>query len=409
MDFGVAQASTPVNGIITQNTTWTKTNSPYSLTGPVLINQNVTLTIEPGVTVNLNGHDLTINGTLTAKGTTAGNIVFNTGWGNLKFTKYCLSWNEETGVGCILENSIVNSTSIAITIGDTTPKINNNTITGAIWTADTYLDGREATSSEPIISNNILLSSNYPYVLQIGTSPIIFNNTIMGDTYTSMGAVTIEGNHVWGSITSYGEYDYIADNVLQGSGSGYGIRTDFTTIERNLITNYDNAIQFGVAGFPTIRNNTLANNNNGIAVPGYDMGSRNPKIVGNNFLNNTEYNINFYLIERYPNTDITATGNWWGTTDQQAINQTIHDYKNDYNLGKVNFVPYLTSPNTQALPKPNVQVPTRNPTATQTPTITATPITPEFPLGISLTIIIILSTIIISATVLLPKNKTKKN
>jgi len=47
------QASTPVGGIITSDTTWTDTNSPYTLTGSVTVNPGVTLTIEPGVTVDL--------------------------------------------------------------------------------------------------------------------------------------------------------------------------------------------------------------------------------------------------------------------------------------------------------------------------------------------------------------------
>ena len=46
-------ASTPVSGAITLDTTWTKANSPYMLTGTVTVNSGVTLTIEPGATVDL--------------------------------------------------------------------------------------------------------------------------------------------------------------------------------------------------------------------------------------------------------------------------------------------------------------------------------------------------------------------
>lgn len=72
-----AQASTPTNGIIAQDSTWTKANSPYTLTGPVGIARGATLTIEPGVTVNIGSFYLGVNGTLNALGTASDQIVFN--------------------------------------------------------------------------------------------------------------------------------------------------------------------------------------------------------------------------------------------------------------------------------------------------------------------------------------------
>jgi hypothetical protein len=47
-----AQTFTEVNGLISSDTTWTTAKSPYTLTGPVLVNNGATLIIEPGVTVD---------------------------------------------------------------------------------------------------------------------------------------------------------------------------------------------------------------------------------------------------------------------------------------------------------------------------------------------------------------------
>ena len=47
--FGFGQ--TEVSGIISSNTTWTLENSPYIVTGNILLNEGITLTIEAGVTV----------------------------------------------------------------------------------------------------------------------------------------------------------------------------------------------------------------------------------------------------------------------------------------------------------------------------------------------------------------------
>jgi len=77
-------ADTNVAGPILGNTTWTLTNSPYVVTGSILIGAGATLTIQPGVVVRVNA-DLGIQvgspegfgpGTLVAKGTVALPIRF---------------------------------------------------------------------------------------------------------------------------------------------------------------------------------------------------------------------------------------------------------------------------------------------------------------------------------------------
>ncbi len=70
-------AQTNVSGIISVNTTWTASGNPYNVTGNVLINTGITLTIEPGVTVKFdNLKALQINGQLVAIGTNSNYITF---------------------------------------------------------------------------------------------------------------------------------------------------------------------------------------------------------------------------------------------------------------------------------------------------------------------------------------------
>jgi hypothetical protein len=63
---------------------------------------------------------------------------------------------------------------------------------------------------------------------------------------------------------------------------------------------------------------------------------------------------------------VNATHNYWGTSNQTAISNSIYDNKDKPNLGIVNFVPYLTAPNTQAMPNQNdsVTIPTASPSPT---------------------------------------------
>jgi len=78
--------STPVGGIIWENTTWTLENSPYVITDTVQIPENVTLTIEPGVTVTrpTDGDMFLLHGIIYAYGVSDNKITFD-GGGNSNF------------------------------------------------------------------------------------------------------------------------------------------------------------------------------------------------------------------------------------------------------------------------------------------------------------------------------------
>jgi hypothetical protein len=105
------RADTNVIGIIGSDTIWTKTNSPYFLTGNMLVNNGATLIIEAGVSVNLNGYYIMVNGTLVAEGNGSDKINFNKG--EIIFTQYSNGWNQQESSGCIIQNAIVNQTEIS--------------------------------------------------------------------------------------------------------------------------------------------------------------------------------------------------------------------------------------------------------------------------------------------------------
>ena len=65
--FSLAQTGTQISGIIASDTTWSKANSPYNLTGTVTVKKGVTLKIEAGATVNTFNHYIQVNGTLKYK------------------------------------------------------------------------------------------------------------------------------------------------------------------------------------------------------------------------------------------------------------------------------------------------------------------------------------------------------
>ena len=71
-----AHAQTTAGGTITTSTEWTVADSPINFNGPVTVGSGATLTIDPGVTVNLGMYFLNVDGTLTAQGKPGNQIVF---------------------------------------------------------------------------------------------------------------------------------------------------------------------------------------------------------------------------------------------------------------------------------------------------------------------------------------------
>ena len=308
------------------DTTWTLANSPYTLTGNVLVNNGVTLTIQAGVQVYLGNYYLEVNGTLNASGTTTDEIQFISVGDGLQgldipsngvilFTSASSSWNGQTNSGCIIENAFISSTQPipTVNIDGSSPEINNCTIinTGgqrSIWISN----------GAPVISNNTITSNFAGITVNLGTSTaLISDNDISG---CSVGIEIYGGSPIV-------EGNLIIDNTgSEGSGDG-GIRINYSG------TN------------PLIRNNTITENSVGLNL----LASPSPTIFYNNIQDNSNYDIYLnYGEDATTSNNINATYNWWGTTNTQAINQTIYDFKDNFNLGNVTFVPFLTAPNTQA-------------------------------------------------------------
>ena len=62
--------------VLSQNTTWRKSESPFYLEGRAHVSEGVTLTIEPGVTIISNGGRISFDGTIKAEGMSSDKISF---------------------------------------------------------------------------------------------------------------------------------------------------------------------------------------------------------------------------------------------------------------------------------------------------------------------------------------------
>ncbi len=455
--LGRAQSGTNESGIISSNTTWTKANSPYNLTGNIFVNNGVTLTLQAGVTVNFNGYYLMVEGTLVSKGTDIDKIQLNRGF--IIFRDGSTDWNQLTNSGCIVENTALDMIKIqsaspkinknsmyaygvsseAIDIESGSPIITNNNITGPIIIngSPTISNNNISTTSSaaiyvvggsPVIENNIIAGtggliqdvSQFSWTISSGAimidngSPSFINNTIDGtinDVYNVAinacgGTVQILNNNVYGEITGLHVSFAIESNYINGSFYAKTDSGDHENIQSTIISNRLTNIEID-EGTAKIENNIIGDVTIGTLFVMNALGGIDPKQTAVNALieNNTiTGSINFQSTlsstMRYNNlqiqngqktiklstsADIDATNNWWGTTDKSKITTAIYDFNNNFNLGKVTFVPFL--------PAPNPQAPT-TPTATPTPTPSPSPTPiPEFPTWIVPLLLIIMVTI----------------
>ena len=76
LPYHAIHADTAVDSEITQNTTWTKANSPYVVSGNPTVDAGATLTIDAGVTVKFNNSSMTVFGNIMAQGTAQNKITF---------------------------------------------------------------------------------------------------------------------------------------------------------------------------------------------------------------------------------------------------------------------------------------------------------------------------------------------
>jgi hypothetical protein len=495
IDFETVQASTSVSGIIGSNATWTKANSPYSLSGNVLVDNGVTLMIASGVTVDLNGYYIMVNGTLQAQGTSSDKITFD-GEGSITFTQSSVSWNEQNGAGSIIENANLDSAYVGIS--SVSPKISHNsilriavggsasvthnTITAEITvtseaespviTHNTISGEFSVTSNAASPSDSILIAyntiNNGIAVTSGAGSTTISYNTISGEVSTNSESTVISHNTINGGVvvsgsSSAGGAATVTDNIITGAEIGvacspglasdtavmisnnqitatnvgvnlspsmttslYGGRNNVTIIgntisgcntagilvgedsvqaghtahgniariEKNTISNNHYGIKslaqssiegnlitnnyYGVWGGSLIQNNTITDNEYGI------LGGIGT-LTYNNIHSNSEYSVHLGSTDLgfFQTSNLNATYNWWGTTDTFTIAESIYDYKEDFNLGKVNFEPFLTEPNPQATPDTFISEtaytpspspsPSPSPTPSLTPTATPTP------------------------------------
>lgn len=143
--LGLGNAQTGLITFLYSDTTWTTSST---LSGPVVVGTGVTLTINSGVTINLNGYYIYVNGTLKSVGTNAQNVFLYGG---------SITFNDSATDDSMFENTIINAT----VSGTKKVSLTNNTINEYLTAGDGSILTNNIVNAALTLQNGCTLANNY--------------------------------------------------------------------------------------------------------------------------------------------------------------------------------------------------------------------------------------------------------
>lgn len=314
-------AQTTVSGGIFSDATWTLNGSPYHVTGNVVLFDTYTLTIEPGVVVEVDA-GVTIelrNSRLVAIGTASDPITFKKAsvpkWGGfiaVGNSNPLFTGNQVQMEHCIGKDAV---RFMELDIAYHTPynflhcEFANNTT--AFWEGPvSFVQGQYNFTACSFHDNGTALQGGYFYT----TTDCSFTNNDIG----SDGGSWVTGCTFTGNDLALDPSGYIDGNTFIGNA---------VAVESNWNATND-----------VFTNNVVVGNEKGVRMGTYFNGSQD--FSGNTICRNTLWNI-----ERYAaggNNTANLGINCFCSSDAAAIEQTIYHAVDDLTVGLIVFSPFAT-------------------------------------------------------------------
>ncbi|MDB5259382.1 MAG: hypothetical protein JWO73_590 [Candidatus Taylorbacteria bacterium] len=363
----IAFAATDASADITQDTVWTKANSPY-VVRDVSVAKGATLTVEPGVVVKFAGGFFNIYGNLNAHGTPEDHIYFTSitdddwggdtnGDGNSTVPKQDSWWGmtidgsstpslshidlRYASNGIILRNASTSFEAASISNSGYGIEANSSSVHLRNYHAfDMYGDGIGAYSKSfvSVSSSTVENISQQSGILLFGSSTAYLDR------------VMIRGIHRIGiGLGIFGSSAIVSNSLIEGSDNSYdcGIYVTYDSdpsvrstvmMSSSTIDHFSCGIGMSAGGF-SIRNSSIQNNEAGISIFS-NPNSQTSDIAQSSISNNSESGI-----ENYAGMSIDARNNWWGdasgpfhpTSNATGTSNKIIDDQN-----RVQFSPWLT-------------------------------------------------------------------
>ncbi len=320
------EGPTEVSGMVSNETYWTLENSPYIVKGDVVVNKGATLWIEPGVEVRFDvGYDLRVLGTLAAQGNETHRIVFTSNSSTPEPGSWGQIWLAQGSGYHVLSHCDIN------------------------YATDGVYSHVEAFIRDCLVSD----CSERGIVFDGAQLGRVLDSTIRGGRIGILldnATISVLDNVIdgcdWAGVSCQGYYykSSIRGNVISNHTSrGIEIFNAIPIVRDNLFVNSGAGIFAQDSGSEVemlrIRNNTFIENY--IAIIVWDDSHVN--VTSNNIMRCEEFDV--YCSST---NDVDARLNYWGTDDNEEIEDRIYHHTDNWEEGTVLFLPVLGHPNVAA-------------------------------------------------------------
>lgn len=317
--------ATYILGPIKQDTVWTLVDSPFVISGDIVVYPNATLTIEPAVEVRFGGNcSIIVEGTLLAAGTAAANIRFTSNALDPAPGDWATIMLNDTNSFASLSNCTIEYASNGILLETGSLTIENSQVRFSSQ------NGIAAASGIADVNNNIFENNSGSGIhIEGNNQAVIHNNnfTLNADGVTLNGNLNPNANiqqnfffnNTYSGISLMANpisTALISNNTFAGNNYGFDVATDASTnIANNYILNNTVGIMYETGNTHQAHFNDIYNNTIGMDVTG--------------------------------NATVDAQYNYWGDRSGPE-----HDYLNPYGKGNpvggngtnLNFIFFLTHP-----------------------------------------------------------------
>jgi parallel beta-helix repeat protein len=297
--------------LVAVDTTFDASGGPYTVLGRIEVSPGATLTIAPGTQLRFTGlYYLLVHGKLMAQGSDGNRILFTSDkatpargdWGGIYF------YDDSDDASTLSYATIEYAQSYSIYCANASPTIDHVIVQEGSDRGMYLTSESKPTVSQSTFQNN----TNYGIYMDGGSDAVISDCMFTGNRY--------------------GIFMINSSPAISGC-----------TVDSN--TNYGIWVQNNSA--PAIADSTITNNNTyGIYLQGNNSVFTNPRpVINANRIHSNGNNYDFYTWDfggDRLDTQVDATGNWWGTDNPRTIGQRIHDYNDNVNEGPVvNFLDFL--------------------------------------------------------------------
>jgi hypothetical protein len=362
-------AQTNVSGGIFSNSTWTLANSPYIMTGPVVVFPNVTLTIEPGVVIKIKELStntseqvyLELRGKLIAKGTSSNPISFIPFQTPSLGTDYIwqgIMVKTVQGGKAEMDHFIFNNSYYGISYDDilldtlrfNECKFNFNNYALCINTNIELNNCEFKNNGVPhglmyvygsMKVNNCLYKNNYSCMSFVSNTVVVEDCTFEENESCFLQISGTFNNCIFrNNKTVFRENGTLYIDSCEFSNNETGINEFGTgSIKNSVFTN--NKLGLSVSANSIVENNEILKNDVGLGLVGtFVSGMVLPFIRENKICDN-----NLYNLENKSDFNLGLERNCFCLSDSTAIDAKIYDGYDDFTRGLINFAVYDSSCN----------------------------------------------------------------